>query len=1323
MKNLISFIAIFIFSFHIGFSQDSCDNPQGEISGPLSSQYSFANWASVCAPVGEGNKIVDFEIIQDSGSLSTYALTNLWFFWSTDCETGPYNWNEGPVNISEQNIELEEGQCIYYQLYDYYGYASSASYSIIANLFDADDAGCTDPTAFNYNEEALFDDGSCEYGGTFACTGDPGVITYNYGNNENQTFTYSTDNGQPLQIVFSGAVENNYDNIYVSNSSGNQIAALTGSLNQSFILEDGIITVQLTSDGSVNSSTNSSYIPSWTLSCISEDSIIGCTDSYALNYNEEATVDDGSCVFPLGIEIDLPFETTSTNCGSGDDINSSTVSNISSQSYYLGGEDISYSFTGDGSMIDINLTTTTTYTALWLFEGNPNEGGIEVASSLSYNGNEFISYQTIEGNIYFVVLDSWPSPNCYSFDLSIVPLTGIGGCTDSNADNYDETVDYDNGSCEYSCPFVDGVNITTVLYNCYDYVVNLGYTLDQMINVYGYDCTCVEESLGSIVFGCTDENASNYNPDATNNDGSCIYSTVIDCNGDGISQTYSYGNNENITFSYSNNDGQGLQIVFSGAVENSYDDIYILDESGNQLEAFTGVLDGESFITYNSSITIQLTSDGSVNSSTNSSYIPTWVVSCLSEDAVGGCTDSNADNYDETVDFDDNSCEYSCPFVDGVDITTVTYNCYYYVLNLGYTIDQMVNLYGYDCTCVEESLDSIVFGCTDENASNYNPDATNDDGSCVFSSVIACNDTPLTQTYQYGNNENITFSYSNNENSGMQITFSGSVENGWDDIYVFNGSGNQIAALTGDLTDEYIVTDDDFISVQLVSDGSINSQSGYVPSWTVSCASTDIVFGCTDPGAYNYNPEAQLNDGSCEYGGIIDCTNGTATGSYDYGNNENFEFTFTSSNGSDLELILGGSAESCCDDINIFNGSGELLGSYAGTINETIVSDDVIVIQVISDGSISSDYGYGITWSINCIGNDFGCTDEIACNYDPEALFDNGSCEFAEEGYDCNGNCLETFTIIVDCLCSENENVVFTTEFDQTTCTTTENCYCECINDSDGDGVCDENEVSGCTDSTACNYDSLATDNDGSCEYSTTEICDGIDNDCDGVVDNNPILFGCEICINGNIINSDTDDDGICNEDEISGCTDFNACNYDNTATDDDGSCEYVQNNCDTCEGGQIINNDVDNDGICNSDEIPGCTDSTAINFDSNATDDDGSCIAIVVGCTDIVASNYNPNANIDNGTCYYGPWGDIGSTDCNMTVLIPGDAVITIEGEPISNGDWIGVFYTNEESGELVCGGSAVWTGETTSIAVWGSESELDNGFQFGEELYLGTF
>ena len=35
-----------------------------------------------------------------------------------------------------------------------------------------------------------------------------------------------------------------------------------------------------------------------------------------------------------------------------------------------------------------------------------------------------------------------------------------------------------------------------------------------------------------------------------------------------------------------------------------------------------------------------------------------------------------------------------------------------------------------------------------------------------------------------------------------------------------------------------------------------------------------------------------------------------------------------------------------------------------------------------------------------------GCTDPEACNYDPEATDDNGSCFTALDGYDCEGNCL-----------------------------------------------------------------------------------------------------------------------------------------------------------------------------------------------------------------------------------------------------------------------------------------------------------------------------
>ena len=75
--------------------------------------------------------------------------------------------------------------------------------------------------------------------------------------------------------------------------------------------------------------------------------------------------------------------------------------------------------------------------------------------------------------------------------------------------------------------------------------------------------------------------------------------------------------------------------------------------------------------------------------------------------------------------------------------------------------------------------------------------------------------------------------------------------------------------------------------------------------------------------------------------------------------------------------------------------------------------------------------------------------------------------------------------------------------------------------------------VDGCTDTTACNFDSAAT-NDGSCTYADAGL------DCDGN------------CL------ADTDGDGVCDEFETAGCTDATACNYDSSATDDDGMVQVV---------------------------------------------------------------------------------------------------------------------------------------------------------------------
>ena len=69
----------------------------------------------------------------------------------------------------------------------------------------------------------------------------------------------------------------------------------------------------------------------------------------------------------------------------------------------------------------------------------------------------------------------------------------ILGCTDPDAENYDESADEDDGSCEYDEP--------------------------------------EPEPEPEPVLGCTDEDAMNYDSNATQDDGSCEYMETIPCNG------------------------------------------------------------------------------------------------------------------------------------------------------------------------------------------------------------------------------------------------------------------------------------------------------------------------------------------------------------------------------------------------------------------------------------------------------------------------------------------------------------------------------------------------------------------------------------------------------------------------------------------------------------------------------------------------------------------------------------------------------------------------------------------------------------------------
>ena len=820
------------------------------------------------------------------------------------------------------------------------------------------------------------------------------------------------------------------------------------------------------------------------------------------------------------------------------------------------------------------------------------------------------------------------------------------------------------------------------------------------------------DPCGVALDGCTDPTADNFNEYATNDDDSCSYE-IGSCNGSlatmggswyGLEQTsWSIVNcTGDVLFSASgdvNGDGSTYTVCV-GVLPNSYE-VVTGDTNGNGWNGNVLTIDGQVF--------------NGPPQACASEYHPVFNpngFNCTGSEQVGscsGCTEPQACNYDPDATFNvPSSCiypngGYDCygnSTCDGTWVEDITYgNCSDYNYNLS-ECPNIVGLYGTSCDV--QGIFGSGFYCVGNDLLDNGWDLVIEDNSyCDGETIVPDPIDPascasLTLMDEFGD-------------GGGSITIAGmmySLESGYSSTFY--------------LCNLDLTTCNDVIYAP-------TDNFSWENSWEIADPDGNIISSGADEngivGDCDGDDSGNSDETECE-----DTTNG-ATDSYGDG----CEWYVSNPTGcgdyDDADFI---SAEMCC-----------ACGGGTDYVDpEPTVCSDEGACNVGEEGDCVF-AAEGFDCYGNCLSDidgdeicdEFevdGCMDESACNYNELATDDDGTCynndlgcgcdePAADDGYDCDGNCLV---------------------------------------DTDGDEICDQFEIGGCTNSTALNYNSEATDDHGSCDFGPWDEVIGSDcimtivlpssmnilNDSQimtsawiAAIDSDGNVYGTAYWSSGQsssieVVGSYTGEDGFMSDEELSwviypenyedsdalypsvsftfgsdefscnsisgissmiieaevlGCTDESAINFDADATEDDSSCTY---------------------------DVLGCTDESAINYNSNANIDDGSCSYEVLGCTDPNAINYNSNATVDDSSCVVSPWGEVPTTDCNMTVLIPDGASITVEGEVVSEA-WIGVTNSN---GDVV--GSVYWTNSVTSIAVFGQDGDIP-GMTDGETLNFVTF
>ena len=1009
-------------------------------------------------------------------------------------------------------------------------------------------SGCTDPLATNYDPTATVDDGSCLYSSvltitTTVCSSATSVALTGpwWGwdptagptavDNGNGTWTFTLDPAPTADMEYLLVVDGVQEDLVAAGTASGDwsctpITDYFSYANRQWVVGSGNVTNTYNTCGTC------------------AVSISGCTDPLATNYDPTATVDDGSCLYgPILTQIDLPLtwddntvDYTVTPFGGttaslvADPTNASnTVLEVdrTAGSPTWAGTTLGTN-SGFATDIPLTLSNSTMSVSVWSPQaGTPIRLKVEDSNDPTHTCETEVN-TTASGWQVLVFDFTNEAPGTQSLSVGL----GFGW-----------TFDKASVFCDFG-----NVPSTSTLYYLDD--VTFG-------------------GIVSSVSGCTDPIATNYNPVATTDDGSCLYSgyaVTLSVNTAnitvGVNGMYAGGGvlGDALAVPLSDPDGDGtwtgVTIINAGTTGNY---IFLNSPANGGDWGTKEDLSGQSCAdpnNWNDRILPNIISDTTLlhcfgNCDTDGSC------------SISGCTDPLATNYDPTATVDDGSCLYG-PILTQIDLP-LTWD--------DNTVDYTVTPFG-------GTTASLVADPT--NASNTVLEVDRTAGSPTWAGTTLgtnsgfATDIPLTLS-------NSTMSVSVwSPQAGTPIRLK--VEDSNDPTHTCETEVNTTASgwqvLVFDFTNEAPGTQS--LSVGLgfgwtFDKASVFCDFGNVPSTSTLYYLDDVTFGgvvssvsgCTDPLATNYDPTATVDDGSCLYSSVLTitttvCSSATSvalTGPWwgwdptagptavDNGNGT-WTFTLDPAPTADMEYLL------------VVDGVQEDLvaaGTASGDWSCTPITDYFSYANrqwVVGSGNVTNTYNTCGTCAVSISG----CTDPSATNYDPTATVDDGSCLYS------------SVLTITTTVCSSATSVALTGPWwgwDPTAGPTA-------VDNGNGTWT-------------------FTLDPAPTADMEYLLVVDGVQED----------LVAAGTASGDWSCTPITDYFSYANRQWVVGS----------------GNVTNTYNTCGTCAV-----------------SISGCTDPTALNYDSLANNDDGSCIYCVYGCTDPVATNYYAGATCDDNSCSYAP-------------------------------------------------------------------------------------